>query len=498
MNHHQPSPPRHPTPCATFARLAPLLNTGELESEREAWAREHLRACASCRRQFADYEITTAALRRHYGGTGGMRPSVTLPAAEEMMKIADMEAFHEDSQAPSTTPLTPRPPQRRKWRGWRPLATALTAAMVLAVIGTLFALRGPSHATGPTAGKTPHTSSRGKVVEISLGGKLSSPTSIAVDKNGSVWVLDPQKNAIGCLGVAAPTARPPYIQYVWVASTANSGLAHIAIASDGSVWFTESNANKIGRIIPDPTATVSTSAGTVKEFTGGGMGEFTGPNSDGRPLALAPGSNGVMWLTELNSHPGYANSIVPIYPDKKAGTSDETFGTILMLPYPDPGLLSIARAPDGALWITEANTGHIDRLDPVIFGRDSQNALQRYALPHSIDGPIAITVAPDGSAWFLGRFANAIWRMSSDGKVTEFPVPWADHALSSLAAASDGSIWFTAEKANQIGHLIPSSGAITEIAVPTTSAGLRDITIGPDGKVWFTETASGKIGYVAP
>ncbi len=487
MNHHQPSPPRQPTPCATFARLAPLLDTGELDSDREAWARDHLESCASCRRRLAGYEIATAALRRHYGG---MRSAVSLPIAEEVMKIADMEAFHEDSPTPSRAPLPPRSSQRRGWRGWRPLATALTAAMALAIIGTLFALRGPSHTTGPAAGKTPHASSSGKIVEVSLGDKLSSPTAIAVDKDGSVWVLDPQNNAIGCLGIAAPTARPPYVQYVWGASTANSGLAGLVIASDGSVWFTESNANRIGRIIPNPTATVSTSAGTVKEFTGGGIGEFPGPNSDGRPFAIAAGSNGVMWLTELNSHPGYANSIVPIHPD-------ESFGTILMLPVPDPGLMSITRAPDGALWITEANTDHIDRLDPVVFERDPRNSLKQYALPHSASGPIAIAAAPDGSVWFLERGGNVIGHMSPDGKVTEYPVPTAGHAISSLAVAADGSVWFTEPKTDKIGHMSPS-GAITEIAVPTASAGLSGIAIGPDGRVWFTETASGKAGYVTP
>ncbi|HEU0026397.1 MAG TPA: hypothetical protein VFQ25_04715 [Ktedonobacterales bacterium] len=494
MNHQ--SPPHHPPACATFARLAPLLDSGDLDSESQAWAWEHLKTCASCQKRFAGYEIVTAALRRHYGG---MRSPVSLLTVEELMRTADMETTDMDAtrdaqRTPPSAPLPPRTPQRR---GWRPLATALTAAVALAVIGTLFALRGPSPSKGPAAGQTPQSGE--KIVEVSLGGKLPAPTSIAVDKHGGVWVLSPRNDAIGYLYVADPTARPPCCAgYVWVASdaanhtyTGNSGLAGIAIAADGSVWFTESNANRIGRIIPNPTTTSSTSGGSVTEFSGGAITEFKGASPDGRPFAITAGANGLMWFTEVNSQPGRANGVVPIH-------ADGSLGVVLMLPYPDPGLVSITRAPDGALWFVEANTGYIDRLNPAQFNSDPRNALKRFALPNSASDPVAIAAGPDGSVWFVERAANAIGRISASGKVTEIPVPTHNSGLANLAVAADGSVWFTESKANKIGNVSPSGNAIKEIPVPTASAQPNGIAIAPDGNVWFTETATGKLGYLKP
>ena len=58
----------------------------------------------------------------------------------------------------------------------------------------------------------------------------------------------------------------------------------IALAPDGTVWFTQSNGNRIGRMNPD----------------GSGLTEFDVPTADSSPRIIALGADGNMWFVELN------------------------------------------------------------------------------------------------------------------------------------------------------------------------------------------------------
>ena len=59
----------------------------------------------------------------------------------------------------------------------------------------------------------------------------------------------------------------------------------IVAGSDGALWFTETNGNKIGRI---------TTAGVVTEFTI--------PTANSKPQVIAAGSDGALWFPEFNSN----------------------------------------------------------------------------------------------------------------------------------------------------------------------------------------------------
>ncbi len=59
-----------------------------------------------------------------------------------------------------------------------------------------------------------------------------------------------------------------------------SGPTTIALAQDGTLWFTESAGNRIGRMNPDGT----------------GLKEFVLPNPDSSPRIIALGADGNMWF----------------------------------------------------------------------------------------------------------------------------------------------------------------------------------------------------------
>src|SRR5687768_12656809 len=61
-----------------------------------------------------------------------------------------------------------------------------------------------------------------------------------------------------------------------------SGPTTVALAPDGTVWFTEGAGNRIGRMNPDGT----------------GLREFPLPNPNSSPRIIALGSDGNMWFSE--------------------------------------------------------------------------------------------------------------------------------------------------------------------------------------------------------
>ncbi len=67
--------------------------------------------------------------------------------------------------------------------------------------------------------------------------------------------------------------------------TPDSGPYDLVVARNGSIWFTEADGNRIGRI---------TTAGEITEFAV--------PTADSDPYVLAAGPDGNTWFTESNAN----------------------------------------------------------------------------------------------------------------------------------------------------------------------------------------------------
>jgi len=292
--------------------------------------------------------------------------------------------------------------------------------------------------------------------------------------------------------------------------TANSLVYGIAAGPDGALWFTEVNANKIGRIT-----------------TGGAVTEFTVPPpklGSASPGAITRGPDGAMWFGEVTN----------------VGRIDMA-GTVTDF-QADPGSTGwIQTGPDGALWYIEF-PNHVGRTDTsgnhttgfsidldgyiqgLAFGQDGTmwvtvwgsppdfTNLRRVALTGAIiaeftvpnEELLAITLGPDGAMWFLTLLGH-IGRISGNGAITVFPIPTPNSHPSDIISGPDGALWFTEQYANKIGR-ITTDGVITEYTLPappagsscTSNFGPSRITVGPDGALWFTEPCANQIGRFAP
>lgn len=241
-----------------------------------------------------------------------------------------------------------------------------------------------------------------------------------------------------------------------------SGPTTIALAPDGTVWFTESGGNRIGKMNPD----------------GSGLVEYPLPNPDSSPRIIALGADGNMWFSE---HTG--NRLGRITPD----------GKITEFPMPTPASQprAIALGADGNIWIGMFAAGKIGRITP-------QGRITEFAIPTPDSGPRALAAGPDGNIWFSEFNASKIGRITPDGAITEFPLPRPNSGPGDITAGADGNMWFVELSGTMDGRMpdgnrvgrIAFDGAITEFPIPSEGASPINIAVGPDRDIWFTKGAS--------
>jgi cysteine-rich repeat protein len=166
----------------------------------------------------------------------------------------------------------------------------------------------------------------------------------------------------------------------------------ITVGPDGNLWFTETDANKIGKMSP----------------TGQMLAEFSIPTVDSTPMGITS-ANGKLWFTEVS-----ANQVASLTPD------GSTFMEYALPDYPEnPGttVLSygITTGPDGNAWFAETYNNTIDKIT-------SEGTITRYPIPTKASTPYYIT-SGDESLWFTEFDANKIGRATKDGTITEYVLP---------------------------------------------------------------------------
>jgi len=230
----------------------------------------------------------------------------------------------------------------------------------------------------------------------------------------------------------------------------------IAAGSDGNLWFTESAADKIGRITP-----------------GGVITEFPLPVGS-HPAAITKGPDGNMWFVET----GFSE-IGRITPTGVL--------TQFLLLNAGTNVQAITTGADGNIWVSEGPTNLIARMTTAGF----ITLFQAFAA----QVPVGITAGPQGDLWYAASNAPTIARITTAGASTGFTT--LNTASGFIAAGPDGNLWSPAiEFAQRIDRVAPN-GAPTSFSTPGVNQ-FSDVTGGPDGNVWFTDSFDNKIGFITP
>jgi virginiamycin B lyase len=233
----------------------------------------------------------------------------------------------------------------------------------------------------------------------------------------------------------------------------NAQPNYIATSPDGTVWFTEFEGNKVGKIAPD---------GELTEYP------LSLPAS--RPLGIVVTADGSAWFAESGS-----SQIGRITTN---GQLTEFRTAPLGGPFGDP--FRVCASAAGAIYFTEYNTSRIGRIG-------SDGAFASFSIPPG-RGPWACAADAEGNVWFT-EWANfngpTLGRLSPSGVISEYPMPTdASGPPDAIVVTPDGVIAL-------IGTRMTANGVFTAYAtggVPDDVSVIPgDLTVGPDGSLWFTQ-----------
>lgn len=234
-----------------------------------------------------------------------------------------------------------------------------------------------------------------------------------------------------------------------VKTTTDPALLGLARGDTGSdFWFTESGANRLGKI---------TAQGAITEYLL--PLEGYAPN---RGIANGPGD--AIWFGYdplTNQTPLFA----PFYIGYIAGGS----GKITLYELPNNLIVFISigplvRGPNDTLWFGNGTTtgGTLGRMTP-------DGHLTMYTLSSVSGGLYSLAFGPDGALWFdvfgTNGNQNGIGRFTTPGDYTFYAVP--EILNSDVIAGTENDIWFSlgASNNNSIGR-ITTSGQLTRYYLP--------------------------------
>jgi len=225
------------------------------------------------------------------------------------------------------------------------------------------------------------------------GAELVYVWGLAADRDGSVWFIDNHAHSDGtsidsAIGHVTESGNFAFFAIPTKNATAivpgGFGQSSIAIAPDGTIWFTENATFAAGRLTP--------STGQISEYP------LEAPE---QPTGITVGPDGKVWYA-VGDH-----EIAQITPPTNGEFVEFSLGF-------GANPLSLAVGSDGNLWVTETGRSKIARFQP----SGIVNELQ----PPAINGePQHIVAAPDGTLWFTEAAGRDVVRVMTSGVFEAVP-----------------------------------------------------------------------------
>ena len=319
--------------------------------------------------------------------------------------------------------------------------------------------------------------------EYNLPTAKSAPLALTVDRNGIVWFTESNATKLGRFDPSTQTFREYQVPGA-------GDMWGITTDERGNVWLTQYSLK--GSVSP---------GGAIEPGGNGRLisfnpndGNFTVVNIStpgGFPFRVATDNQGRVWFTELlGNQIGYydpASKRLEEYP----------------VPTPFAGPADLTFDMHGTVWFTEAYNESVASFNP------STKNFTEYHFSiidptQYVGSPVGISVTPDGLVWVADHGGNWIVEFNyTSGQMVRYPThqpPPQVYPISipnGLQIDGQGRVWFSEHGGNSIGFIDPRTQGMVEYAIPTgpISTALW-VAISPNGDVWFTEWSANKIGVV--
>jgi len=289
-----------------------------------------------------------------------------------------------------------------------------------------------------------------RITEFPIPTAGSYPGGIALGKSGTLWFTETTGNKIGKITADGVITEFPLL---------GPGRQPLGITrgSDGNMWFAQYGNNSIGRI---------TNGGTVTEFL-----------AAGNPSAITSGRDGALYFLQSSAAKIGRMTTAGVFTEMATLGNAFTYALTLGL--------------DGALWYTAYSTNQIVSLDPVTGAHNGY--------PVAAGGGLrGIAYTSDGAVWAVEQNnPNTVYRMPWSGDPAHFAVPTPFAYLTELIAGPHDEVWMIEQAANKVAR-ITAAGVVTEYTLPTAASAPIAMAFGPDGNLWIAETTGNKIARLVP
>jgi len=164
-----------------------------------------------------------------------------------------------------------------------------------------------------------------------------------------------------------------------------------------------------------------------------------------------------------------------------------------VLPKVLSGPRDVAIGPDGAVWLTEQNTGIVDSF--------TGNTLTRHGTDAFPDtGAFWLADGPGDAVWFSGYPGGNVGRVLPNGTANSFTTMDPSAATLGIAQGPGNIMWVT-DVNRALLMRIQSNGVVDQLSVAPPKGvqaipAPRLIVKGPDGNMWFTDPRTGSVGKV--
>jgi len=226
----------------------------------------------------------------------------------------------------------------------------------------------------------------------------------------------------------------------------------VAVAEDGTVWYTAQGSGELGRLTPD--------SGQVDEVD---LGDGS------RPHGVTFGPDGAAWVTD-----GGLNAIARVDPS----TSEvETFP----LPTDEGANLNTAVFDgDGTLWFT-GQAGIYGRLDP------ATGEVELFDAPRG-QGPYGITATPDGDVYYASLAGSYLARIdAATGEATVIEPPTAEQGTRRVWTDSQGRLWTSQWNAGQVAVYDPAGERWQEWRLPGDNPQAYAVYVDDQDRAWLSD-----------
>jgi streptogramin lyase len=263
--------------------------------------------------------------------------------------------------------------------------------------------------------------------DAAAGTYNAGPLTIGPD--GNVWFCDPfdgtaLRGAFATVDVATGVST----KYRPVNGiTAGSQAFAIVSGSDGNLWFSEYNGNRIGKF--DLALKTAIEYGPLQSVA----------------TALATGPDGAVWFAETLSSSASILGRIAIDGSITEFSASPVAGTIA----------AITAGADGKVWFIKNGFGGpgIGNIDP------ATSLVTTYTDGFLGASPQlgAITAGPDGDLWFTDYYDGLIGRATTAGVIVEFGSTSSSQQVNAIVAGrgngSSSGLWFTNPGDDTIGQV---------------------------------------------